>query len=95
MLLRSEPCRYVLPGTQFRLTDQRTSLYAKPDGWSDVVQQLSSGAVVTFNELVGSFARVTTDGAVGYIPGNAGADSISPSGRITGLADHSPVSREA
>jgi len=67
-----------LPGTQFRLTDHVTPLYEKSDGWSDVARQLSSGTIVTFHELVGSFAHVTTDGTVGYIPGAAGASSISP-----------------
>jgi hypothetical protein len=56
-----------LPGTQFRLTDQNTPLYAKPDGWSDVVQRLTSGTTVTFYELVGNFARVATERTAGYI----------------------------
>jgi len=47
-----------LAGTQFRLTDENTPLYAKPDGWSDMVKQLSSGTIVTFQERVGSFVRV-------------------------------------
>ena len=67
-----------LPGTEFRLTGQVTPLYAKPDGWSDVVQQLASGTVVTFHELVGSFARVAIGGTVGYIPSATGAEGISP-----------------
>jgi heat shock protein HtpX len=56
-----------LPGTQFRLTDHVTPLYAKPDGWSDAAQQLSLGTVVTFHEAVGGFVRVAANGAVGYI----------------------------
>ena len=58
---------FQLPGTQFRLTDRSTPLYARPDGWSDVLQEISSGTVVTFHELVGRFARVATDRTVGYI----------------------------
>jgi heat shock protein HtpX len=65
-----------LPGTQLRLTDLATPLYAKPDGWSDVVRQLSSGTVVTFNERVGAFARVAIDGAVGYISTSAHVDRL-------------------
>jgi heat shock protein HtpX len=64
-------------GTQFRLTGQLTPLYAKPDGSSQVVQQISSGTVVTIYELVGSFARVATEHAVGYIP-RAAAENTSP-----------------
>jgi hypothetical protein len=56
-----------LPRTPFRLTDELTLLYAKPDGSSDVLLQLPSGTIVTFNERVGSFTCVETDGAVGYI----------------------------
>ena len=56
-----------LLGTRYRLTDKSTPLYAKPDGRSDIVQQLSSGTVVTFNERAGGFARVATEGNVGYI----------------------------
>jgi len=68
----------IVPGTQFRLIDHVTPLYEKPDGWSDVALQLLSGTVVTFNELVGNFARVEVDGTAGYIPRIAGADSLSP-----------------
>jgi hypothetical protein len=79
---RLEPVRAfderIVPGTQFRLTDHVTPLYEKPDGWCDVALRLSSGTVVTFNELVGNFARVEVDGTAGYIPRIAGADSISP-----------------
>lgn len=67
----------IVSGTQFRLTDQVTPLYEKPDGWSDVTLQLSSGTVVTFNELLGNFARVEVDHTAGYIARAAGADSIS------------------
>jgi heat shock protein HtpX len=56
-----------LPGSKFRLTGKVTPLYAKPDGWSDVVQQLTSGTTVTFYELVGTFARVATERTAGYI----------------------------
>jgi hypothetical protein len=55
-----------------------TPLYAKPDGWSNVVQQLASGTIVTFSERVGSFARVATDRSVGYIATGAGVVRISP-----------------
>jgi hypothetical protein len=73
-----------LPGTQFRLTDQKTPLYAKPDGWSEVVQQISSGTVVTFYELVGSFARVATDRTAGYIPAAADAEEhCAPASGVT------------
>jgi heat shock protein HtpX len=65
-------------GTQFRLTDHITPLYEKPDGWSDVALQLSSGTIVTFDELVANFARVEVDGTCGYIPCASGADRISP-----------------
>jgi heat shock protein HtpX len=67
-----------LAGTEFRLTDQNTPLYEKPDGWSDVVHQLASGTVVTFNERIGAFARVATGGTVGYISTGAGVARISP-----------------
>jgi hypothetical protein len=66
------------PGTRLRLTDRLTPLYEKPDGWSRVALELASGTVVTFNELVGHFARVDVDGAAGYIPRIAGADGILP-----------------
>jgi heat shock protein HtpX len=62
--------------TQFRLTDQSTPLYTRPDGWSDIAQQLASGTVVTFNERVGRFACVETDGAVGYISTSAHVDRL-------------------
>jgi heat shock protein HtpX len=66
-----------LSGTQFRLTDQNTPLYATPDRWSDVVQQLASGTIVTFNERVGGFARVAIDRTVGYIATGASVVRIS------------------
>ena len=65
-----------VPATRFRLTDRVTPLYEKPDGWSRVALELASGTVVTFNELVGHFARVDVDGTAGYIPRVACADSI-------------------
>jgi heat shock protein HtpX len=67
-----------VPATRFRLTDRVTPLYEKPDGWSRVALELASGTVVTFNELVGHFARVNVDGTAGYIPLITGADSIGP-----------------
>ena len=68
----------IVAGTQFRLTDHVTPLYEKPDGWADVQLQLSPGTVVTFDKLVGKFARVEVGTSAGYIPRLAGAARISP-----------------
>jgi heat shock protein HtpX len=67
-----------VPATPFRLTDRVTPLYEKPDGWSRVTLQLSSGTIVTFDGLVGNFARVEVDRMAGYIPCLAGAVRVSP-----------------
>jgi heat shock protein HtpX len=66
------------PATRFRLTDHVTLLYEKPDGWSDVALQLSSGTIVAFDRLVGNFARVEVGNTAGYIPRIAGAVRMSP-----------------
>jgi len=58
----------IVPGTQFRLSDRLTPLYAKPDGWSDVASELKAGSVVTFREVVGNFVRVEVDQMDGWIP---------------------------
>jgi heat shock protein HtpX len=79
---RLEPVRAfderIVPGTQFRLTDHVTPLYEKPDGWSRVTLQLSSGTIVAFDGLDGHFARVEIDRMAGYIPCLAGAVRVSP-----------------
>jgi len=64
------------PGTQFRLTDDATPLYEKPDGWSTVIEQLSAGTIVTFDHAIGHFARVSLDRLAGYIPCGTGAQSL-------------------
>jgi heat shock protein HtpX len=64
-------------GSAFRLTDHLTPLYAKADGWSGVLRQLSAGDIVTFVGLEGHFAHVRTAHAEGYIPRLAGAEALS------------------
>lgn len=66
-----------VPGSTFRLTDHATALYAKPDGWSDVLRQLSAGEVVRYVGLEGNFAHVQAGHAEGYIPRIAGAEALS------------------
>jgi hypothetical protein len=66
------------PGSQFRLTDHVTPLYAASDGWSRVLQQLPAGQVVTFRGIEGHFARVQAAGVDGYIANTAGAEAFAP-----------------
>jgi hypothetical protein len=40
--------------------------------------ELSPGTIVTFDKLVGNFARVEVGSSAGYIPRLAGAARISP-----------------
>lgn len=67
-------------GSQFRLTDHVTPLYATSDGWSSVLQQLPAGQVVTFNGIEGHFARVQAAGIDGYVGATAGAEPLAAVG---------------
>ncbi len=55
----------------FRLGDDQTTLFEKPDPTSTVLAQLPSGALVTVMGEKGDFLRVVTaDDQLGYIPGS-------------------------
>src|SRR5204862_283787 len=54
-------------GSQFRLTDHVTPLYARADGWSPVLLQLPAGQVVTLGAIEGHFVRVRAGGVDGYL----------------------------
>src|SRR5204862_490834 len=74
------------PGSQFRLTDHATPLYATCDGWSRILQQLPAGQIVTFTGVEGHFTRVRAAGVDRYIAATAGAEPLVASEETFGAA---------